>query len=127
MNNLHHTDPLDGKYLGTISTDFIQVADKLKEAAYVIRERGNYAYPIFIITNNPINLGALLIDKSEMNNKWYYYAAYLEALIAAQVIEADKAADFKAVYKDPDEFCCLLVIDQIEGFHKFIYMPYPVD
>lgn len=127
MNHLSKTEHLDGKYLGTISTDFIQVADRLKDVAYIIRERGNYSYPVFIVANNPINLGALLIDKGEMNNEWYYYAAYLEALIEAQVIDPEKAADFKAVYKDPDEFCCLLVIDQANGFHNFIYMPYPVD
>ncbi|OJW71271.1 MAG: hypothetical protein BGO68_01005 [Candidatus Amoebophilus sp. 36-38] len=127
MNHLSNTEHLDGKYLGVITSDFIQVADKLKEVAYIIQERGNYEYPIFIVANSPINLGALLIDQGEMNNTWYYYAAYLEALIEAQVIDREKVADFKATYKDPDEFCCLLVIDQAKGFHKFIYIPYPVD
>jgi hypothetical protein len=34
-------DPeLNGKYLGTISEDFIKVADTLKEASYQIRKGG---------------------------------------------------------------------------------------
>lgn len=127
MNHLSNTEHIDGKYLGVITSDFIQVADKLKEAAYIIQERGNYAYPIFIVANSPISLGALLIDQGEMNNMWYYYAAYLEALIEAQVIDHEKAADFKATYKDPEEFCCLLVIDSAKGFHHFMYIPYPID
>ena len=32
---------------------------------------------------------------------------------------------FKENYKDPDEFCCLFVID--EDFHRFVYIPYPND
>jgi hypothetical protein len=45
MNN----DPeLSGKYLGTISADFVKVADTLKEASYQIRKSG-FAFPIFPI------------------------------------------------------------------------------
>jgi len=44
MNN----DPeLNGKYLGTITEDFIKVSDNLKEASYQIRTRGFSDYPIF--------------------------------------------------------------------------------
>jgi hypothetical protein len=127
MSNLQDTNQLDGKYLGTITSDFVRVADRLRETAYIIRERGKYDCPIFIIATTPIHLGPLLIDKGEMQNEWYYYATYLEALVQAQLIAPDKQADFKNVYKDPDEFCCLLVIDAAQGFHKFISIPYPED
>ena len=50
MNN----DPeLSGKYLGTISTDFVKVADTLKEASYQIR-KGGFDYPVFAISKNEI-------------------------------------------------------------------------
>lgn len=127
MNNLLDATPLDGKYLGKISTDFIQVADKLRESSYIIRERGGYAFPIFILSFTPIDLGILLINVEEMQNQGYYYATYLDALLQAQLIAPDKAADFQAAYKDPDEFCCLLVLDLTQGFAKFLYIPYPVD
>jgi hypothetical protein len=127
MNNLLDATPLDGKYLGNISTDFIQVADKLRESSYIIRARGGYAFPVFILSFTPIELGVLLIPKGEAQNQGYYYATYLDALIQAQFIAPDKAANFQAVYKDPDEFCCLLVLDSSHGFAKFLYIPYPVD
>ena len=116
---------LDGKYLGNITTDFIKVADKLKEASYLIRERGGYPYPIFPIARTEIELGALLIGKTEWDNQWYYYAAYLDILVACGLIDREKIADFKNSYKDPDEFCCLLVLDA--GLTSFVYIPYPVD
>jgi hypothetical protein len=116
---------LDGKYLGTITSDFIKVADKLKEASYLIRERGGYSYPIFPMATIAIEIGPLLVAPNEQNNHWYYYATYLDALVECEIVGTDKIADFKNTYKDPEEFCCLLVIDQ--GFTNFVYIPYPID
>lgn len=118
---------LDPKYLGKISTDFIQVADKLRESSYIIRERGGYAFPVYILSFTPINLGILLINVGDFQNQGYYYATYLDALVQAELIAPDKAADFQAAYKDPDEFCCLLVLDLAQGFTNFMYIPYPID
>ena len=127
MTSLYNTEQLDGKYLGIISTDFIKVTDKLRESSYVIRERGNFSHPIFIVSTQPLNIGALLIEKDELQNEWYYYASYLQNLVEIGLIQQDKSEDFKNLYKDPEEFCCLLVIDPQQEFNKFIYIPYPVD
>jgi hypothetical protein len=117
-------DPtLNGRYLGIISSDFIKVADKLKEASYLIRKRGGYRYPVFPVSKIPLALGALLIGKGETENQWHYYAAYLDMLIQCGLIAADKAASFQNTYKNPDEFCCLLVVDTT--FTRFVYIPYP--
>ena len=43
-------DPtLNGKYLGSITQDFVIVSDTLKEAAYQVRKQGFSEYPIFPI------------------------------------------------------------------------------
>ena len=40
-------DPeLSGKYLGTITKDFVVVADSIKEASYQIRKQGFSEFPI---------------------------------------------------------------------------------
>ena len=122
---MHNLPTLDGKYLGTISADFVKVADTLKEASYLIRKQEAYPYPIFVMARIPLSIGALLIEKNEADNDWYYYAAYLEALVQCGLIAEDKTAAFQEAYKNPDEFCCLLVVDQ--PFTNFVYMPYPVD
>jgi len=116
---------LDGRYLGQLSADFVKVADSLKEAAYLIHQQEEYAYPVFLMAATPLSVGALLIDKGAMGNQWYYYAAYLEALVQYNLVAEDKVAAFKHAYKDPEEFCCLLVVDT--AFTRFVYMPYPVD
>ncbi len=123
--HVYHNTTLDAKYLGILSADFIKVADKLKEASYLIRKIGNYPYPVFVVSQAPVSLGALLIEKDELGNQWNYYATYLEVLVQCKLIIEDKVDAFKNTYKDPDKFCCLLVVDT--SFTSFLYTPYPID
>ena len=60
-------DPeLNGKYLGTITKDFVVVSDTLKEASYQIRKRGFSDFPIFPISKVEIPVGNLLVGRGEM-------------------------------------------------------------
>ena len=118
-------DPeLDGKYLGTISQDFVKVADTLKEASYQIRKAG-FTYPIFSISKDSIPIGQLLVGKGEMDLAWNYYASFLDEFVQRELVAKDKANDFMNTYKDPDEFCCLFVVDK--EFTRFVFIPYPED
>ena len=118
-------DPeLSGKYLGTISSDFVKVADPLKEASYQIRKAG-FDFPIFVICKTDQPVGQLLFEKKDMHLEWNYYASFLNEFVQRELVMPDKEEDFKSTYKDPDEFCCLFVVD--EEFTKIVYIPYPVD
>lgn len=122
MNN----DPeLNGKYLGSISQDFVVVADTLKEASYQIRKRGFSEYPIFPISKIDLPIGQLLIGKLELATNWNYNASFLDEFIQREIVAEDKIEGFKNSYKDPDEFCCLFVVD--DEFTNFVFIPYPVD
>ena len=50
---------------------------------------------------------------------------YLEEFLQRGLVDKNKQELFTENYKDPDEYCCLFVID--EDFHRFIYIPYPTD
>lgn len=114
---------LNGKYLGSISEDFLVVADTLKDASYQIRVKGFSDYPIFPISKIDIPIGQLLVGRREMAINWNYYVTYLDEFLQRKLV--DKADDFKKVYKNPDEFCCLFVVDQ--DFTNFLFIPYPED
>ncbi len=119
-------DPeLDGKYLGTITKDFVIVAETLKEASYQVRKRGYSEYPIFPISKKEVPIGQLLINKSEIATAWNYHITYIDEFTDLGIVEKDKVEDFKKIYKDPDEFCCLFVIDG--DFTRFVFIPYPED
>ncbi|WPP52652.1 hypothetical protein [Catalinimonas niigatensis] len=120
MNN----DPeLNGKYLGTITKDFVVVADTLKEASYQIRKRGFSDYPIFPIAKVEIPIGNTLIARGEMATNWHYNVTYLDEFVQRKLVT--DADEFKKAYKDPDEFCCLFVVDN--EFTSFLFIPYPED
>jgi hypothetical protein len=119
-------DPeLNGKYLGTVSQDFVKVADQIKEASYQIRSRGFSDYPIFIMSKEEISLGQLLYRKEDVGTQWNYFVTYLDEFVQRKIVEKSKEEDFKNSYKDPDEFCCLFVVDR--EFTNFVFIPYPVD
>lgn len=120
-------DPeLNGKYLGTITKDFIKVCDTLKEASYQMRKREISGFPIFPISKIEIPVGSLLIGRGEATeNVWYYYVSMLDEFIQRNLVAEEKLQDFKDAYKDPDEFCCLFVVDV--NFTNFVFIPYPED
>ena len=121
-----HNDPeLDGKYLGTISKDFVIVSDSLKEASYQIRKRGFSDYPIFPISKIEVPIGQLLFAKDEVATEWNYNITYLDEFVQREIVSKDKIDEFKKIYKDPDEFCCLFVIDG--DFTNFLFIPFPID
>lgn len=123
----YHNDPeLDIKLLGFISSDFVKVADQIREASYQIRKRGFSPYPVFPMSRQEIPIGKLLIPAGEIDgNNWYYYATYVDEFLQRKLIEEDRLGAFVDTYKDPDEFCCLFVVEP--DFTHFLYIPYPED
>jgi hypothetical protein len=120
-----HNDPeLSGKYLGTISSDFVKIADTLKEASYQIRKAG-FEYPIFPICKTDQPIGQVLMQPAVNGTSWHYYASFLNEFVQRELVAKDRVDDFQKAYKDPDEFCCLFVIDP--EFTNFVFIPYPED
>jgi hypothetical protein len=118
-----HNDPeLNGKYLGTISSDFVKVSDGLKEASYQIRKAG-FGHPIFPVCKEDQPIGQLLFDQGTAQTTWNYYASFLDEFLQRQLVESRE--EFEKAYKDPDEFCCLFVVDR--EFTNFVFIPYPED
>ncbi len=116
---------IDTKYLGTITGDFVKVADTLKEASYQVRSRKFSNFPIFPISKTENPIGQSLIERNQTGLDWYYNITYLDEFIQRLLIEEDKVEEFKKSYKDPDEFCCLFVMDG--ALTSFVYIPYPED
>jgi len=119
-------DPeLNGKYLGTISKDFVVVAETLREASYQVRKRNISKYPIFVFSHTQVPVGSNFLAKEELALEWNINASYLEDFMQRQLVLEDRVEDFQAAYKDPDEFCCLFVVDG--EFQNFVFIPYPED
>jgi len=117
-------DPeLNGKYMGTITHDFVKISDILKEASYQIRKRGFSDYPVFPIAKIDQPIGQLLMKENTLEMEWNYYISYLEEFVERGLVE--NVDVFTNAFKDADEYCCLFVID--ENFTNFVFIPFPED
>lgn len=118
--------PLDGKYLGTISEDFVKIAGLLKESFYQVRVRKISDYPIAVLCRTAQPIGSLLVAAGQADLKWNYYLSYLTEFVQRGIIEEGEGEEsFRQTYKNPEEYCCLFVVD--EAFTNFVYIPYPDD
>ena len=119
-----HNDPeLNPKFLGIISSDFVKVSDFLKEASYQIRKRAFSKFPIFVMSKSEIPIGTLLYEQGQLGNEWNYHASFVEEFVQRKLME--NMEDFVGIFKDPDEYCCLFVLDP--AFTNFTIIPYPED
>ena len=85
--------------------------------------RGIASFPIFPISKEKLPIGKLLIAKEELALVWNYYFSFLDEFVARELVDSKKVGAFKEIYKDPDEFCCLFVVDSV-GI-CFTFIPYP--
>lgn len=117
-------EPLDGKYLGTISEDFVKVASLLKESFYQIRVRKISDYPIAVICRTAQPIGSLLVAAGQLELKWNYYLSFLSEFIERGILEEGEGEQaFIQTYKNSEEYCCLFVVDS--EFTNFVFIPYP--
>ncbi|WP_020532717.1 hypothetical protein [Flexithrix dorotheae] len=122
---MENSPELNGKYLGEITGDFAKVSNTLKEGAYQIKIRKISDYPIFPISKSDLQIGQKLLGKEEVGTDWNFNISYLDEFLQRKLVDAEKLDAFKEAYKDPDEFCCLFVVDK--DFVNFIFIPYPED
>lgn len=78
-------------------------------------------YPIFVLSENPIEIGVPVLEKNPDLHRWYISASTLEELAAKQIVGMEKVNTFRTVFKDPHHFFCLLVITEQRA--DFIFMP----
>ncbi len=124
LSNAPNSPELNGKYLGLISSDFVLVADTLKEAAYQIKKRGFSEFPVFVCSQRPIKIGQMLIGIGELNgNKWNYHASMMEEFVQRKLIAEENVELFVQNFKDVEEYACLFVVDG--QFTNFVFIPFP--
>ena len=116
---------LNGKYLGTITEDYVKVANTLKEASYQLRKRHISEHPIFVFCKSEQPIGQLLLTKEQAKGNWNVYFSFMDEFKQRELIEEDKEEGFLETYKNPEEFCALFVVDP--EFTNFVYIPYPED
>lgn len=91
------------------------------QAADTIMDEDVSRYPILAIHQLELELGILLVQRSEKGSKWSIHASTLEEMVTKKLVQTNRIDDFRRVYKNPREFFCLFVLSD-EGA-QFIFLP----
>jgi hypothetical protein len=92
----------------------------LAQASDVILNENVSKYPIFIVHQQEIEMGVLLVEAGQ-NFKWTINASTLEEFVSKEIVFMEKVQDFISTFKDPDLFICLFVLSELGA--QFIFIP----
>ncbi len=108
-------------HLLALESDLKKYRPMFRNATDAIIEQDVSNYPIFVAhQDNPI-LGVELLNHAKSKTNWSFTVSTLEEFTTKQIIEIEKVDDFKKIYKNPKEFICVFILDEILG--QFIFYP----
>ncbi len=93
----------------------------MAQASDTIMEQDVSSYPIFLVLRQDLEVGIPLKNAENLDTDWHIRASTLEEFVTRQIIHVDKVDNFKTVYKSPNEFLCLFVIDKSGA--TFVFLP----
>ena len=93
----------------------------LGKAIDTVLEQEISKYPIFVLHKQEMELGIPLKNEINTPNDWLVNLSTLEEFSTKQVIEASRITRFTKVYKNPEEFLCLFVLDEFGA--NFVFLP----
>ena len=93
----------------------------LGKAADTILDQEVSSYPIFVLHQQMVDIGILLVEGGTEEMPWSVNATSLEELATKKIIGMDKLDDFRKVYKDPRDYLCLFVLSDAGA--SFVFTP----
>ena len=108
--------------LKSLQVDLDFYSDSIKEIALELEAEGVTSYPIFIAHQHELNLGELIIDRTEVGTQWSIHVSTLDEFIERKLILEDKAEHFKKNYKDLNAYMCIFVV--VPEGANFVFYPY---
>ncbi|MBC7383147.1 MAG: hypothetical protein H7296_09160 [Bacteroidia bacterium] len=110
------------KLLELLREDLVFYSDMIKEVAMDMIKEGYTKYPVFIAHQHEVKVGEPILLIQDYARDFNINATTLEELVERKLVLPEREADFKANYKDPKVFICILLITVISA--HFIYVPY---
>ena len=107
----------------SLEKDLAFYADSIKEVAIEIMVEAISSYPIFIAHQHEVNIGEVILNRTELNTDWTIQASTLEEFVQKGIIDPTKKEHFLKSYKKPESHMCVFVV--VPEGANFVYYPYP--
>jgi hypothetical protein len=110
------------KLLEVLEDDLGFYGPMIKEVSLEMVKESFTQYPVFVAHQHEVKLGEPILLKEDYAREFSINATTLEELKDRKLVLPERETDFKANYKNPKEFICILFITP--GDARFIYAPY---
>ncbi len=111
----------DARIFLQLQRDMAPWLHMLGAAADTILDQDVSRYPIFITHRlEELELGIPLLQHDPAT-PWSVHVSTLEELATKRLVDMTKVDDFRRVYRDPQDFLCLFVLDGQDA--RFVFMP----
>lgn len=108
--------------LEQLRADFYQVADLLGALAHQTLDEGVSKYPVFVATEQALNLGLPAIERDDFGLTYHFRISVLEELVQKSLFDADRLPTFKEALGDVRARACVLLVHA--GGAEFVFLPY---
>jgi hypothetical protein len=93
----------------------------LTQTSAAILDQEVSKYPIFVVHQQDVEIGVVIVDKDRSGGLWSIHASTLEEFVSKQIVENDKVDDFIEVFKSPKNYFCLFVLSELGA--NFVFLP----
>ena len=106
----------------SIKSDFKIIESHLKEITQRVIDESISTHPIFIASQEMVDIGRPILDRNEVQVNWFFNVSIMEDFVRKGLIQSNKTSEFKRTHGDPLEKACIFVIVGEEG--QFLFVPY---
>jgi len=93
----------------------------LGQASDTVIQQNVSKYPIFVASENAVQIGIPILNPEELQGKWFLYISTLEEFATKNLIDMDKVDNFRSIYKSPSDQFCIFLIEDIGA--TFVFLP----
>jgi len=111
--------------LESLQNDMAVIGPFLKEVSDRIISEGISEYPIFIASQEIIQLGKPVLDREEFQVNWFYTVSILEDFINKKLLNLSTQHEFLKRWDDPTQKACIFIVLPNEA--SFIFLPFDIN
>jgi len=116
---------LDPLVLESVQNDVAQIGESLRIISQRVVEEGISEYPVYIASQEWVDLGKPIFDRDSVQLNWFFNASILEDFVQKKIVRGDRIKDFQRTYGDPLKRACVFIVTP--EVQQFVFVPYDLD
>lgn len=112
--------------LESLRNDMEQIGSMLKEIAQQVIEEEISEFPVFVATQQPVDIGRPIPEIDHLALNWFFYVTILEDFVKRGIVQREKLYEFQRTFGNPLHKACICVVTD-SGEARLVFIPYPFE